>query len=181
MMSRGPLPSVLGSGLVFAFSAAVMLGWYVPRFTLTHATEIIDLQGWHSAEQTLTAIAAYTPAARHGYLIFLALDCIFPLAGSWFVITVVSSALAAFGRHDSALRLAYVFPVVAALADLFENVFQALLTLEYPNQAALLAKCAWFFTSAKFIFLLGNYAVFGSAIVALGWRHLSRRLKWSES
>jgi len=179
-MFRGLAPSIAWSGLVFAVSAAVMMGWYAPEFTLVHAAPIIDLQGWHSREQTLATISAYTPAARHGYLVFLALDCIFPLAGSWFVIAVVSSALAAFGRRDSALRYVYVFPIVAALADLLENVFQALLTLEYPARATLLASCAWFFTSTKFVFLIGNYAVFGAALVALLWRQLSR-LKPSES
>jgi len=170
---RGP-PNILLAGLAFAAIAALMMGWYVPRFDARHAVPIIDLQGWHGSKTTLDLLARYTPAARNGYLGFLALDCLFPVLGSWLVITVVRTALQHFGREASQLRFALVFPVMAAIADLLENFFHAWLTLSYPLHAEPLSRVAAAFTSLKFVFLSGNYLVFGVALVALAAKQLSR-------
>lgn len=165
--------SILLPGLVFACIAALLLGWYVPAFAAEHGVPIIDI-ALHSREQTLGWMAAYTPAARRGYLVFLALDCVFPVAGAVFTIAVARVALSAFGRERSALRHALWLPVLAAASDLLENALHASLTLLYPTHADFLSGIAWVFTNIKLVFLLGAQGVLFLSVIALATKHLAR-------
>ncbi len=169
----GPSSIVL-PGVFFASISALAFGWYAPMFAAQYGLPVIDDVVLHSREQTLHWMSEYTPAARHSYLVFLLLDCIFPVAGSLFTITVARVALTSFDRERSVLRFMLLLPALAALADLLENVCHAALTLLYPEHAEWLASLAWALTRTKLFFVVGAQVVLVTSLLALASKQLLR-------
>jgi hypothetical protein len=67
-----------------------------------------------------------------------------------------------------------LIPVVGALFDYLENVSTSLVMGRYPDQLTVIAALAPIFTSLKWIFLGGSFALLLAGLVIAAWRRLRR-------
>ncbi len=164
---EGALSAVVFWGVVFGAVAYAMLGRFVPQFRRDHGLPVLDTETFHSASRSLELMAGYSPGAKRDYLVFLTLDCVFPVTASLFVISMLHALFARLGIEGLRARILLLIPALAAVADLVENAFHALLTLLYPLAGTVLAYVAFGFTSAKVILVFATYAVLSAALAGL--------------
>lgn len=116
-------------------------------------------------------VAAYGDAGRREYLAFLSLDCVFPVVASLFVIATYRPLLRRAGVAEGVARGVVAVPAAAAVLDLVENTFEALLALLYPREAHLLAALARAASLLELV-LIAASAVLFILLVAVSVRRL---------
>ena len=160
-------PELVFRALSFGVIALAVFGWYGPRFQREVGLPAIDMDGAASPEHTLALMASYGPLGRRGYLVFLSLECLLPVAASLLLLAlydVTTRSLSPTRRSRALLVLVGALP---AVCDLIENTLYALLATSYPHHATELAQLAYFATLLK----LASAAVALCVLLALcfGW------------
>lgn len=139
-------------GALFAFGAVfcTMVLWYAPGFEQRFGLPIIDLSGFNPADRRLALIDGYGERGRSAYLWFLAIDCVFPVAAS--MLTWAGLRLLGVWQRLSDVAMSRLVwpPVVAASADLLENVCHAWLIWAHPGAPVWAAQLASGFTALKY-------------------------------
>jgi hypothetical protein len=165
---------VLFWAFVFAGVAALLFGWYAPHFRAQHGLPLVDIEGALTSARTLELMQAYGPQGRHDYLVFLSLDCVFPVAASLFTIAVFRALLERLPNREWSGWVLRV-PALAAVCDLVENTFEAMLTLLFPRSSELLAELALLATLAKFTALCATACVLVALVSLVSRRWLLAR------
>jgi hypothetical protein len=155
--------------IVFACVSALVFAWYVPAFEARHGLPIIDLDGELSPARTLALLSAYGEAGRHDYLVFLSLDCMFPVVASLLVIAAYRPLFARLRVGARLRHQATLVPGVAAVCDLVENTLEALAAIFHPRWSELLVELACAATVAKYLMLVATFGLLG-LLVALSVR-----------
>jgi len=156
-------PELVFRALTFGVVALAVFGWYGPRFQREVGLPAIDMDGVASPEHTLALMASYGPLGRRDYLVFLSLDCLFPVAASLLLLAlydVTTRALAPGSRARATLVLVGALP---AVCDLVENTLYALLATLYPRHAGPLAQLAYVATLLKVATALVALSVLAAA------------------
>jgi hypothetical protein len=149
--------------VLFACVSALVFGWYAPAFEARHGFPIADLDGALDPARTLALFDAYGEAGRHDYLVFLSLDCMFPVVASLLVIAVFRPLLVALRKGPRLRRQLMFVPGITAVCDLVENTLEALAAILHPRWSGPLVELAAAATVAKFLML----AVTASLLVLL--------------
>jgi len=136
-------------GLVFGVVASASFGWFAPQFEARVGQPAVDLDGASLPARTLSLIASYGAAGRKGYLVFLSLDCLVPVAGSLLLLRLYYATTRRWAWTKLQSRTLVAIGVLPALADLIENTLYALLAVLYPRHAVLFAELAYAATLLK--------------------------------
>lgn len=152
--------------VVFAVISLLLFGVVVPSFGAQHGQPILDLEIDHSAERSLRLLEAYGARGRHDFLVFLSLDCLFPVAGAMFLIAILRRVLAYLGVSSRRARIAVLFAAVPAVSDLTENALEALLVVSFPRFSVQLSQLAWLATQVKVLTLAATYLLVLAALAA---------------
>jgi hypothetical protein len=139
--------------LLFACASALVFGWYVPAFQAKHGLPIIDVDGVLEPAHTLALLDAYGEAGRHDYLVFLSLDCMFPVVASLLVIAMYRPLLLGLRKGARFRRQVMLVPGLTAVCDLVENTLEALAAIFHPRWSEPLVELAYAATVAKFLML----------------------------
>ncbi len=183
MFEQGEADETSGTGgivfwaVIFAIISLLLFGWVVPAFGAKHAQPVLDLEIAHSAQRSIDLLEAYGAIGRHDFLVFLSLDCLFPVASAMFLIAILRRVLAYLAISPAHSRLAVLFAAVPAVCDLTENALEALLVVSFPRFANPLSQLAWFATQLKVTTLTATYLLV-LALLAVAAR---TRLKSSKS
>jgi hypothetical protein len=149
--------------VVFACVSALVFGWYAPAFEAEHGVPIVDVDGALEPSRTLALLDAYGEAGRHDYLVFLSLDCVFPVVASLLVIALYRPLLLGLRKGARIRRQVMLVPGLTAVCDLVENTLQALAAIFHPRWSRPLVELACVATVAKFLMI----AVTASLLVLL--------------
>jgi hypothetical protein len=155
--------------LVFSSISVFLFGWCVPHFVATHGLPVLDLEASHGVARTLELMERYGAAGRSDFLVFLTIDCFFPVAASMFVIAILRRVFAFLGTPERFARVSVVVAATPAVLDLLENGFEAMLVASYPRFSLLLAQASLLATRAKLMTLLATYGLL-IAVLLLGAR-----------
>jgi hypothetical protein len=162
--------------VVFALISLLLFGLFVPRFSAQHGQPILDLEIAHTPERALRLLELYGARGRHDFLVFLSLDCLFPVAGAMFVIAILRSVLTYLGVSPRHARLGVLFAAFPAVCDLTENALEALMVVSFPRFSGHLSQLAWLATQLKVITLAATYLlVLATLAAALRMRFKSSR------
>jgi hypothetical protein len=154
--------------VVFACVSALVFGWYAPMFEARHGLPILD--GELHPARALALLEAYGEAGRHDYLVFLSLDCIFPVVASLLVIALFRPLVLGLRRSARMRRQIMLVPGLTAVCDLVENTLEALAAIFHPRWSGPLLELASAATLAKFLML----AISACLLVGLGLLALNR-------
>ena len=183
VFEQGESSETSGSGgilfwaAVFALVSVLLFGLVVPSFNARHGHPIVDLEIDHSPARAVRLIEAYGVSGRHDFLVFLSLDCLFPVAGAMFLIAILRRVLSYLGVSQKHARVAVLFAAVPAVCDLIENTLEASLVVSFPRFSELLAQLAWLATQFKVTTLAATYLLVLAVLAAA----LRTRIKSSRS
>lgn len=134
-----------------------------------------DTSFYYSADQLYQMAEAYGAEGRSAYIrARFTFDLVWPLVYTVFLVTAISWLYGRAFPPDSRWQLANLVPLVGALFDYLENVSTSLVMGFYPDQLTVVAALAPVFTSLKWIFLGGSFALLLAGMVIAVWRRYTR-------
>jgi len=167
-------------GLIAVLTVATVnladFSWTIPGFKqLTHGAGILDLEWHYDAEGAYRLLAAQGEAGRALYCRSLwTLDIVIPVAVSmWLAIAITLAQRRLVDRQQWA-RYLNLFPIVAGMSDLLENILVTILLSGYPYPLTSLANVAGYVTTAKH--LLYQFSII---LALIGWGLVVFRKKWT--
>lgn len=125
---------------------------------VTDNQSLLDLKPEFSAEKVYERLDSFGEEGRAAYLKLIpTIDLIFPI--STFIFLLMFGRLAA-EKHQRFLysRYYWVLPSIYILMDFIENLFVALLLVNYPNQL-LIASPLGMISVAKRIFMITSFVI----------------------
>ncbi len=131
-----------------------------------------DLSFYYSSDELYRMAEAYGEQGRKAYLqARWTFDLLWPIVYTVFLSTAISWLFKLGLSVGSRWRIANVVPVIGMLFDYLENISTSLVMLRYPQPCLLGATLAPIFTSLKWIFVGGSFAVLliGIAAGLLRW------------
>jgi hypothetical protein len=157
------------------FTALVLPGQSASAEKVTGDAGSPDTSFYYSAEELYQMAEAYGAEGRSAYIrARFTFDLVWPLVYSVFLVTTISWVYGRAFQPLSRWQLANLIPLVGALFDYLENVSASLVMGRYPDQLTLIATLVPIFTSLKWIFLGGSFALILAGIVIAFWRRLGR-------
>jgi hypothetical protein len=130
-----------------------------------------DTSFTYSADELYRMAEAYGAEGRSAYIrARFTFDLVWPLVYAGFLVTVISWVYGRALQPDSWWQLANLVPLAGALFDYLENVSTSLVMGRYPDQLTVVATLASVFTSLKWIFLGGSFALLLAGLVIAAWR-----------
>ena len=131
-----------------------------------------DLSFYYSSDELYRMADAYGEQGRQTYLqARWTFDLLWPVVYTVFLSTAISWLFKPGFSVGSRWRIANVVPLIGMLFDYLENISTSLVMLRYPQPCLLGATLAPIFTSLKWIFVGGSFAVLliGIAAGLLRW------------
>jgi hypothetical protein len=171
--------SAKGKNLLILLSAyilitVVLLQWTVASLMMDAAlSQLIDWQFDYSVEEVYALLKSYGSESREWYiLIELTLNTIIPFIYAslfGFAIILVFKKLPV---KEQLIKSILLFPLVALVADLIENICIILLLINYPYKLILIARAANIFTYTKWVLILANTALISMGALLVSFRYL---------
>lgn len=129
---------------------------------------------FYSVEKLYELAEAYTEEGRDAYVrARFTFDLIWPLVYAFFLTAttgwVFKKAIPAAGWWQRA----NIVPVLGMLFDYLENIATSLVMVRYPARTAVIDSLAPLFTSIKWIFVAGSFALLFIGTVVLLWKWIN--------
>ncbi len=150
------------------YNLALMQPLYARIEDYSGGVGALDMRFSYTPEQAYRMIAAYGEEGRRYYAtIALTLDTIFPLlVALLFGLAFTYLIERTRSPRSPLLRLRYL-PLAAMLADLLENAGIVSMLLSYPDRLNALARLTSLFSTAKWLLVAGQSALFLALLI--GW------------
>lgn len=173
--SSGPVTLAALIGFLL-FGALVLPAQAQRAEAYTHGADSPDSSFFYSKNDLYEMAKAYGEIGRAEYIrARFTFDLIFPLVYLVFLATSISWVFArAFPDVASPWRLLNLFPLFGTLFDYLENIAASLVMANYPNQTPVVDALAPIFTSVKWFFVNGSFAVLAAGVLIALWRWVKR-------
>ncbi len=166
--------SVFLSLLVTLALSLVMSVWLMPQLlAMSGGLQIMDTRLWYTADDVASLLGALGPDGRAMYSYLQLVDTIYPAAYAITFALVLAFMLERTGELGHRLRLLFIVPYLAALADYIENILMATQIATYPSISADIVTAASIATTIKWA-LIGLSSllvvIIGLYVVYLRWQ-----------
>ena len=149
-----PLLAVLGVAVITIFLLFILPDESKKAAEYTPEGKSFDTSLFYRADSVYDKIASYSDDGRAAYIhARWTFDLVFPLAYGFFCLTAAAFGLVRLVRPDSNLILVLLFPLLAVLFDLGENIFVTVLMVNYPRELIFIPAAASACTFMKWIFV----------------------------
>jgi len=119
-----------------------------------------DMSLYYSVEKLYQFAEAYGSQGRSNYVrARVTFDVVFPLVYLAFLTTAISWATQKSGKKRRYWQRLNLFPVIGLFFDYLENGATSIVMVRYPDTTPLLPTLAGIFTTIKWIFVGGSFAI----------------------
>lgn len=163
----------LGSLIIFlVFSILVLPGQSAAAEAYSGGTGSPDTSLFYSSGDLYRMAETYGAEGRQAYIrARFTFDLAFPLVYGLFLTTCISWLLGRSLTSGSSWRLLNLFPLMAVIFDLLENISAALVIGRYPSATPIFAVLASVFTPVKWIFVSGSFGLLFLGIILMVFSH----------
>ena len=137
-----------------------------------------DTSLYYSADELYQFAEAYGPQGRSAYIrARVTFDIVWPLVYLLFLTTAISWAYKKTGRAGEFWMRLNLLPVFGLVFDYLENAATALVMWRYPDPTPFLPHLAGVFTTIKWIFVGGSFAVLVLGLGMVGWHWARMKIR----
>jgi hypothetical protein len=167
--------ALAGLAVFLSFSALVLPGQSARAETYAESVGSPDMSFLYSRDDLYATAEAYGEEGRKAYVRSrFTFDVIWPLVYALFLSTAISWVYGRVFALHSRWQLANLSPPLGAFLDYLENVSTSIVMLRYPAQTAVIDALAPVFTSVKWVFVGGSFALLLTGAVVGIWRWIRR-------
>jgi hypothetical protein len=133
-----------------------------------------DLPFSYSTEQIYKIFKSYGSQGREwNTLMQLTIYAVYPLINSILVSLLILKVYGKLALKDNFIKILFLIPAVALLADYIENMCLVLMLVNYPYKLEMVSWLANVCTQAKWIFLLTSIAlaIIGALLLLIKYIH----------
>jgi len=135
-----------------------------------------DISFYYSAEELYQFAEAYGPQGRSDYIrARLTFDVVWPIVYLIFLTTAIAWVTQKSGKIGKAWRGSNLIPFFGLLFDYLENGAAAIVMARYPETTPVLPTLAGIFTTIKWIFVGGSFAILALLLAMSIWKRFRSR------
>ena len=137
-----------------------------------------DTSFLYSAEELYQFAEAYGSQGRSDYVrARLTFDVVWPLVYLIFLTTAISWATQKSGKMGRFWQRLNLVPIFGLLFDYLENGAAAVVMARYPETTPILPTLAGIFTTIKWIFIGGSFAILVLVLSMVVWRWIRKKVR----